>query len=126
MTQKAKWKKGKRKDKEEVAKSGKRERGRRRERVDLDDNRVCFGFSSCLVPQEDGVKVASFRETGDGVSDDELAGSAFVSVALSDYVSPCDPVGLSACVFHLIASPDSESEFLSVSPQTSQFFSGVS
>ena len=98
-----------RKDKEEEAK---RERWKT-EGSKLRVNGCVLFFSSCLIPQEEGAKVvpfASFRESGDGVSDGELADEAFVSVVRADSVLASDSVDLSACVVDLTASPDSESD----------------
>ena len=58
---------------------------------DIDNKRVCSGFSS-HSPQEEGVKFATFRESGDAVSDGELADRASVSVLFL-----C--LGLCVCVF---------------------------
>ena len=65
-----------------------------------------------------------FWESGDGVSDGELAVSASVSVARSDCFSVASgSVGPSACVSDLTATLDSESEVHSVSSQTSPLLS---
>ena len=58
--------------------------------------------------------------------DSELAHCAFVFVGRSDSVSVSESVGLSACVFDLTASPDSESEIILVSSRASRIFCGVS
>ena len=114
-----------RKDEQMEARNGKREVEEGRKRVVIDGKWVCFGFSSDLIPQKEGAKVAMFRESGDGVSDGELADCAFVSVVRSDLVPVSDSVDLSACVCDLTASLVSESEILSVSSQTFQILCGV-
>ena len=77
---------------------------------------MCFDFLSCLTPQEGVVKVSSFREVGNGVSEGKFVDCASVSVSLSDSVSFSDSVCFSARVFDLTASPDSEREIGAADP----------
>ena len=87
---------------------------------------VSFSFPFPHLRRE-GVKVASFREVGDGVSDGELADCASVSVSVSGPVSVADSVCFSARVFDLAASPDSESaQFIPFRFRFSNLLLGVS